>query len=343
MTNPTRPPHWSCRLAGLAIVAATVAAASIDAAAQDGLLFDESPALVTPGEEMPIPLFSPGLQSGGLLLDGAEPMLEAERAIQEELEMGPRPSFPLSVSARLGEDGRPLPDGLVWRVFRAETRGGGAFELVEESESPAPSFLLPADDYIVHVAYGLANAATRVSLRAGPVAQQITLSAGGLRLVGVDATGQTIPERLLAVSVYSSEEEEHGQRRQLLERAAPGAIIRLNPGTYHVVSRYGDANAVVRGDVQVKPGELTDTRIQHRAASMTFKLVNEPGGEALADTHWTILTPEGETVKESFGAFPTHVLAEGNYALIARHGGSMFNREFDVVPGLDQEVELVAR
>jgi hypothetical protein len=288
-------------------------------------------------------LAGPDIDAPGLIAEDTDPLHEAEQAIREELEMGPKPSFPLHVSARLTEDGGFLPHGLIWRVFRAQPNTNGTFELVGKSREATPSFLLPADDYIVHVAYGLANSAKRVALTSGAVEQEVILDAGGLRINCVDALDQEIPDRQVSLSIYSSSEDEYGQRRLILEEANPRQIIRLNPGTYHVVSRYGDANAIIRADIQVRAGELTEARIQHRAATVTLKLVNELGGEALANTNWTILSPEGETIKESYGAFPTHVLMAGEYTVVARHDGRIFNRNFDIEPGGNREIELVAR
>jgi len=110
-----------------------------------------------------------------------------------------------------------------------------------------------------------------------------------------------------------------------------------------VVSNYGDGNAVVRSDIRVQPGKLTDVTINHRAAVITLKLVSERGGEALANTSWTVLTPGGDVIKESIGAFPRVILAEGEYAAIARNDGKVYNRTFKVEPGFDREIEVLAR
>ena len=59
-------------------------------------------------------------------------------------------------------------------------------------------------------------------------------------------------------------------------------------GNYHIVSNYGDTNAVVRSDIRVQAGKLTDATVNHRAALITLKLVNERGGEALANTGWSV-------------------------------------------------------
>lgn len=255
----------------------------------------------------------------------------------------PRPDHRLQLAARLVEGGEMIGNGVVWRVFKAQPALDGSFELLEESEAPTPTFVLPADDYIVHVAYGLANTARRVSMRDGPADEQIDLNAGGLRLHAVGALDEALPDRNLMLSVYSSEQDEYGQRKLLVEQATAGKIIRLNAGTYHVVSRYGDANSVMRTDLRVQPGQLTDATIRHQAAEVTFKLVNESGGEALANTAWSILSPGGDVVKESFGAFPSHVLASGEYSVVARHEGRLYSKDFSVDPGRDREVEIVAR
>jgi hypothetical protein len=122
----------------------------------------------------------------------------------------------------------------------------------------------------------------------------------------------------------------------------PGKTVRLNAGSYHIVSQYGDANAVVRSDVTVEAGKLSDAVVSHEAAKVTLKLVNQPGGEALADTSWSVETPAGDVVSQSVGAFPTHILAPGAYTIVARHDGIGYSRKYTVELGYDQEVEIVA-
>jgi hypothetical protein len=62
-----------------------------------------------------------------------------------------------------------------------------------------------------------------------------------------------------------------------------------------VISRYGDVNAVVRADLQVDAGKLTEAVMRHSGAEVTLKLVSSEGGEALANTNWTVLTEVGDT------------------------------------------------
>jgi hypothetical protein len=115
----------------------------------------------------------------------------------------------------------------------------------------------------------------------------------------------------------------------------------LNAGIYHVVSIYGDANAIVRADVNVEAGKLTEATVSHTGARVTFKLVTRTGGEAQADAQWGVFNAQGEPVKESVGALPTHILAPGAYVVTAKHSGRSFRRDFTVRAGETTQVEVV--
>ena len=104
---------------------------------------------------------------------------------------------------------------------------------------------------------------------------------------------------------------------------------------------YGDANATVRADVTVEPGKITEATVKHAAAPVTFKLVQSAGGEALADTKWSILTTTGDVVKENTGALPTHILALGDYAVVANHNGESYTSKFSVTAGEAKQIEVV--
>ena len=77
---------------------------------------------------------------------------------------------------------------------------------------------------------------------------------------------------------------------------------------------------MVRSDIRVQAGKLTDVTVTHRAAAIMFKLVSRRGGEALANTDWAVLSPAGDTISESKGAFPRVILAEGEYKEERRPG-----------------------
>jgi hypothetical protein len=112
---------------------------------------------------------------------------------------------------------------------------------------------------------------------------------------------------------------------------------------YHVVSTYGGSNSIVRADIRVTSGKVTKAQMHHRAATVTLKLVSQPGGEARANTQWSVLTPGGDVIRELIGAFPSLTLAEGEYVAIARNDGRTYQGEFRVRGGADRDVEVLAR
>ena len=123
------------------------------------------------------------------------------------------------------------------------------------------------------------------------------LPAGGLRLEG--RVGDVrIPAGQISFDVYRGSQFEPGDRRPIAEQVLTGDVIMVPEGTYYIVSNYGDANSVVRSDIRVQAGKLTDITVTHRAAAITLKLVGDKGGEALANTAWSVLTPGGDVIKE---------------------------------------------
>jgi hypothetical protein len=245
----------------------------------------------------------------------------------------------VSASAVFAENNQPIRSGLVWRIY--EDRGDTTQPtIVGRSSSPTPNFTLSPGNYIMHAAYGFAGASKRLSVQAGNLTERLTISAGALRLKG--AVGESpISANRLSFTVYVPMAQ-NSEGRLVIANAKANDIIRLPEGTYHVVSTYGDANAIMRSDLKVESGRVTEATLNHRAATVTLKLVGAAGGEAFAGTAFSVLTPGGDVIREAIGAFPSVTLAEGDYVLIARHEGKVHTREFKVESGLDRDIEIIA-
>ncbi|MBR0715085.1 hypothetical protein [Bradyrhizobium liaoningense] len=248
----------------------------------------------------------------------------------------------LSLTAKYGKDLPAITSGLVWRVFSDRPDETGTFKLIREDRNPTPNIVLPPGNYVVHVAFGLVSAVRTVSLKAETDRESFVLPAGGLRIEGRVGTSR-IPQNQISFAIYKGSQFEGGERSSLVPNVAAGDVVLLPEGTYYIISNYGDANSVVRSDIRVQASKLTDVTITHRAAVITLKLVSDKGGEALANTAWSVLTPGGDIIKESIGAFPRVVLSEGEYRAIAKNEGKVYERGFNVVNGVDGEVEVVAR
>jgi hypothetical protein len=249
----------------------------------------------------------------------------------------------LSLSARFGANQPVITGALHWRVYADKPDQSGVFRLIKEDRTSSPTLVVPVGGYVVVVNFGLASAAKRIQLGPEQSARHVfELAAGGARFEGRVGDSK-IPSGQISFDVFHGSQFEPGEKRPVAHDVATGDLVALPEGVYYVVSNYGDGNAVVRSDIRIQAGKLTDVTIHHRAAVITLKLVSEKGGEALANTAWSVLTPGGDVIKESIGAFPRVVLEEGDYVAIARSEGRVYNRDFKVEPGFDREIEVLAR
>ena len=245
----------------------------------------------------------------------------------------------VTLSAQITENGMNIPEGVVWRIFDTRTDASGELALAAKSDNATATFELVPGEYVVHVAYGRAQATETIEVAEGGLSESIVLDAGALRLNAAVTGDVAIPINLLRFDVFTAGDS--GDRTLVAQNLAANDIVTLNAGTYHVISYFGSVNAVVRADLRVEPGQLTDATLYHRASQTTFKLVTEAGGEAVADVEWTVKTAGGETVFSDINAFPATVLAEGDYIVFAKRGETVYNREFQVQPGPGREIEVL--
>jgi hypothetical protein len=248
---------------------------------------------------------------------------------------------PVNLVALLTADGQRIEQGVVWRIYKIGPGYGAEANLILTKREASPSIELKPGVYIVNAAFGQADLTRKITVAAGtPLSERFVLNAGGLR-VKVLVDGKAPPPNAAAYDIYAGERDQFDNRTKVMNRAKPNLVIRLNAGIYHIVSTYGDANATVESDVTVEAGKLTEATVSHAAARVTFKLVTRIGGEALPDTQWTVQTPEGQVVKQSVGALPTHILAPGAYTIIAKSGTNAYKRDFSLANGEVSQVEVL--
>jgi hypothetical protein len=273
----------------------------------------------------------------GLPVETAEPALAPDAGPPSSIRPGT-----FTLEARLAAAGPPLGNGVKWRIFGDQPGPNGHLPLLGEADGGIVYIRLDQGAYYVHAAYGRAGATRKIAVDGPTGGEVLVLNAGGMRLLAINGEDQQLAPGDVTFDIFAPEEGGSAERFLLVPDAPPGRIIALNAGTYHVVSKYGDANATIRADVRVDPGKLTETTLFQKAARLTLKLVQQHGGEAIADTAWSVVTPGGESVFESVGAFPTVVLAEGDYTAIAKHDERIFQANFSVRAGLNREVEVTA-
>ena len=264
----------------------------------------------------------------------------------------------LNLSAALG-GGAPLNAGLRWRVFAATPDSDGLHRLIVESTLARPTLSVPPGDYVVHVAFGLASATRSISLGPEPLDVKLPLSAGALRIHCTSEGDKPIDAAEISLAIYVPERN-NSTAKLVYAKAKENDVIGVPEGNYHIASTFLDThgigslgqaktgaaiptNSIAAGDVNVATGKIVDVTLRHHIATLTIKLVNAPGGGALANSTFTVLTPGGDIVRELAGAFPSLVLAEGEYVVVARHNAKTYQATFTVQSGMDRDVEVLAK
>jgi hypothetical protein len=289
---------------------------------------------VVDGEDIPIEGEGPKapMDAGG----------EAEEPQSRPVPPTSGPPAPVTLTAYLSEGSAPMVADIVWRVFEGHPAEDGSYRIIATVREPQPTIELKPGEYLINIAYGRANLTKKIGVwPQNPAKEDFVVNAGGLRLSATLARGPITAEHLLKFELFSDAQDQFGNREKLFGDVRPGLVLRLNSGIYHVVSTYGDGNSVIAADVVVEPGKITDAGIDHDAGKVTLKLVQRSGGEAVADTRWTIYNAAGEVVKESAGAFPTHILAAGEYRVAAQHGERQYAGAFSVASGDSKLIEVM--
>jgi hypothetical protein len=317
-------------------------------------LFVALPALAqdAPPTPAPMPMFHAPVATGDDVVPADETAPPADAAAPSDDAGVPAPATatdaiqavtdpqPVTLEALVSEGGKPIGEGLMWRVFAAKPDGAGQLTLAAKSDQAIAQVQLPPGNYVVHVAYGRAQASDTLVVKEGKNDKSLVLQAGGLRLNAAITGDVPIPINLLHFDVFTSGQSD-ADRALVASNLGANDIVTLNSGTYHIVSYFGDVNAVVRADLQVEAGQLTDATLYHKASQVSFKLVSEAGGEAIADVDWTVKTADGTTIFTNTGAFPTTVLQEGDYLILAKRGDKVYNRQFEVQAGQAKEIEVL--
>ena len=248
-----------------------------------------------------------------------------------------------TLEARLTADGPSLKDGVDWRIFGDTAGSDGNLPLLGQASGGVIYVRLDPGTYYIHAAFGRSGLARKIEVKQTTGGAVFVLNAGGMRLLAMNGKDTPLTGTDISFDIYAPDEGGAGDRYLLMPNAPPGKVIALTAGIYHVVSHYGDANAVVRADIKVDAGKLTEATVYQKAARLTLKLVEVHGGEAIANTEWSVMTPDGDKVLESVGAFPSVVLAAGQYKAVALHDGTSYQTDFVVQPGIDRDVEVLLK
>jgi hypothetical protein len=247
----------------------------------------------------------------------------------------------LRLRARITAATDPIARPIAWTVHRVDDSAEDKWPLVGERSAAEAAFDLAPGQYVVRAGYGAIKAAKVVVVQPRQqVDVTFILNAGGLRVVPALAFLDP-PEGANAKHwVFEAAADDRGNRRLFAETDRPGEVIRLNAGTYHLVSRFGDANAVVEADVTVKPGMLTEVEINHKAGIVHLGFARHDTDGPSETVQWQINDSNGSVIMRADGARISQILAPGAYIAAVDYGGRKFEARFEIDIGETREVNI---
>ena len=252
----------------------------------------------------------------------------------------------VSIDLMLAEGGALVQQDAVWRIFSDTADALGEPILLHHIQAPALDITLPYGTYIIHAAYGLASVHKTIIIARDDYIDNFILNAGGLKVSIGHAFKDSFVAEKAKYNIYPltdlTQLVENQEPEAIVTDVPNGGIIRLNAGAYRIVSKYGEANAIIEAEIRVESGKLMEAAMTHRSGDVTLKLTTQPGGSALANTQWTILGASGDLISEGVGALSKHTLAIGQYTVVAVNGGQSYTHNFSVSLGQNPVVEVIA-
>ncbi|MEP1442855.1 MAG: hypothetical protein ABJK39_07585 [Hyphomicrobiales bacterium] len=272
--------------------------------------------------------------------DRSKPLPTFKRDTSDETNF-PNEAATLNLRANIAGSNEALDKGMTWRVYSEKPGANGKLPLLGTYSGGNANFRVKAGYYLVHGAFGYAGQTKRVKVLPPTTSSTFEIKAGGLRLNAAFSEGDIIPSKYLRFEVARHEGD---GLRTVANDLKANELVQFGEGNYHVTSHFGDINSQATAEVRVKAGKLTELTLYQRGAEISLKLVSESGGEALANTSWTVLTPGGDPVASTIpSSFPKLILAAGDYIAFALHEGKNHSKRFSIESGLHKDVEVILK
>lgn len=271
------------------------------------------------------------------------PMLPGVMMISKDVAHG---SEALQLTAKLSNDSPALTTSIKWEIYNFKKSPDGNRAQIATSDDAMPTLLLAPGKYIVRAVFGVSSTAKVLKITEGQIADAtFILNTGGLRIRPVLIAGEPPIGKNPQQWLYLAPQPGSSETPKLVATANnPLQIHQLTAGTYELISKYGTANAIVKTNVVVSPGLLTDVEIGHKAGIAKFKLLLRwSGGVELEDVSWQLFDETGNEVVKNPTAKTGEILAPGRYQAAAQYEGAVYTKLFHVKPGKRTIVKVVKR
>jgi len=252
----------------------------------------------------------------------------------------------LELAAKLASNSPPLTTNIRWEIYNFIKSSDGNRAQIVTSDVAQPVLPLAPAKYIVRAVFGVSSTAKVIKISPEQMTDAtFILNTGGIRVKPILIAGKPPAGKLPRQWIYLASPPQNQAPPQLVATADdPDEIHQLTAGTYELISKFGTANAIVKTNVTISPGLLTDVEVSHKAGIVKFKLFKKwRGGEELKGASWKLFDDEGNEIADNLTASSGEIIAPGRYKVAAQYDGNTYTRIFRIKPGRKKLVQVIAR
>ncbi len=247
----------------------------------------------------------------------------------------------VTLRAVLAGGGRPVREGLSWRVFEAHRGARGAKKLIWSGGGAEPKILLKPGRYRVEAEYGLARKSAVIRVRRNkPLSTTLVLNAGTIRVRGVAVQGGP----LLGDMSFALRSASAGADAAELSRSTLSeAVFHVPAGTYTLRAEHGLASTEI--SVSVKAGREKAAEVVMNTGVLTLSAHARREGAPLSGVTFTVHDDSesggGREVARSVRDEPRFGLPAGRYRVTAVLGLARNERKVEIAAGKETAESFV--
>ncbi|MFQ5625178.1 MAG: VWA domain-containing protein [Methyloligellaceae bacterium] len=251
-------------------------------------------------------------------------------------------------AAVLSEGDDPVSRGMRWDIYEAKQNPDGKRKHINGNYNAQPKFVLNAGKYLAIAKYGNATVSEEFDVASASEVKHhvLVLNAGRLSLQATLAEGADVIKRGMRWDVYLPGKDIDGKRKHVNGNYDRTPIFNLPAGKYLVVAKTG--NATVSGEVEVKPGELTERTFVMNAGIAAFSASYTEGGTPITKgMRWDVYGLEKDIdgkrrhINGNYDAKPKFRLPAGKYHVVAKRGNATVSGEIEITAGKRTDTAFV--
>jgi hypothetical protein len=134
-----------------------------------------------------------------------------------------------------------------------------------------------------------------------------------------------------------------GETRESVQASRATSQMKVTAGRYRLETRIGLGNVAVEREVELRAGAREQLTIEPPAGVAVLRLLEAPGGMAVADAAWDIRDARGNVVWRSNETEARPLLMAGRYTVVATSRNRRGEAQLEVRAGEVRSLDLQAQ